>query len=83
MRPQWRPGDSRCQHTHRRRADGEQTGDDRRPSIRGLVGRRDARGSHDEEAAQPGNQCERPQQLDAADPFAVQSPLQGQREQHP
>jgi len=71
------------QHTHRRRADGEQTGRDRRPAIGVLVDRGYAGCGHQEETNQTDDQGECPPQLDAGDPFVAQPPLQGQREQHP
>jgi hypothetical protein len=47
------------------------------------MSRGNARCGHDQETRQTDDQRERPQQLDAVDPLVVQSPLQGQREQHP
>jgi hypothetical protein len=48
----------RDHNTYRRRAEREQTGNNRRRSIGGLVGCRNARGGRDDEAGQPGDQRE-------------------------
>lgn len=53
--------EQRDHNTYRRRAEREQTGNNRWRSIGGLVGCRNARGGRDDENGQPGDQRESPQ----------------------